>query len=108
MSFGLKTTPQTFQRILNTIFAEHHYKWLIIYTDDCIIWSSNPEEALGQHEKVFQLAVKFGGQFKPSKCEFFSSDLEILGHRITPAADFIFLRVLMLLLTCHDHTMCQQ
>ena len=74
MSFGLKTTPQTFQQILNTIFAEHDYKWLIIYIDDCIIWSSNPEEALGQHEKVFQLAVKFGVQFKPSKCEFFSSD----------------------------------
>ena len=71
MPFGLKAAPQTFQRILNTIFAEHFYKWLIIYIDDCIIWSSNPEEALGQYEKVFQLAVKFGVQFKPSKCEFF-------------------------------------
>ena len=49
MPFGLKTVPQTFQLILNSIFAEHLYKWSIIYIDDCIIWSSNsnPEEALG-------------------------------------------------------------
>ena len=69
MPFGLKTAPQTFQLILNSIFAEHHYKWLIIYIDDCIIWSSNsnPEEALGKYEKVFQLAVKFGVQCKPPK-----------------------------------------
>ena len=88
MPFALETAPQTFQQVLSTIFAEHLYKWLIIYIDDCIIWSSNPEEALGQYEKVFKLAVKFGAQFKPSKCEFFSSDLEILGHRITPVGRF--------------------
>ena len=61
---------------------------MVIYIDGCIIWSSNPEEALGQYEKVFQLKVKFGVQFKPSKCEFLSSDLEILGHRIKPVGRF--------------------
>ena len=58
MPFGLKAAPQTLQWILNTIFVEHLYKWLIIYIDDCIFWSSSHEEALGQYEKVFQLAVK--------------------------------------------------
>ena len=108
MPFGLETAPQTFQRILSTIFAEHLYKWLIIYIDDCIIWSSNPEEALGQYEKVFKLAVKFGAQFKPSKCEIFHLIWRSWVAVLPQLADFLFLRVLMLLLTCHDHTMCQQ
>ena len=88
MPFVSKTAHQTFRWILNAIFAEHLYKWLIIYIDDCIFWSSHPEEASGQYEKVFQLAVKFGVQFKPPKCELFSSDLEILGHTITPVGRF--------------------
>ena len=32
MLYGLKTAPQTFQRILNSIFSNFLYNWLIIYT----------------------------------------------------------------------------
>ena len=88
MPYGLKTAPHTFQRILNSVFADFLYQWLIIYIDDCIIWSSNHSEALSQYEKVFERAVKYGLQFKPTKCVFFSENLEILGHRITPACRF--------------------
>ena len=84
MPYGLKTAPHTFQRILNSVFSDFLYQWLIIYIDDCIIWSSDQNEALSQYEKVFERAVKFGLQFKPTKCFFFSENLEILGHRITP------------------------
>ena len=72
MPYGLKTAPQTFQRILNTVFSEFLYKWLIIYIDDCIIWSDSQQAALSQYAKIFETAVKFGVQFKPSKCYFFS------------------------------------
>ena len=84
MPYGLKTAPHTFQRILNSVFSDFLYQWLIIYIDDCIVWSSDQNEALSQYEKVLQCAVKFGLQFKPTKCFFFSENLEILGHRITP------------------------
>ena len=88
MPFGLKTAPQTFQRILNTVFADFLYQWLIIYIDDCITWSNSYEEALVHYEKLLQRAVKVGIQFKPSKCQFFSSNLKILGHRVTPEGRF--------------------
>ena len=84
MPFGLKTAPHTFQQILDTVFSDYLYQWLIIYIDDCIVWSSDPSEALILYEKVFPRAVQYGLQFKPTKCTFFSHDLEILGHRITP------------------------
>ena len=71
MPYGLKTAPQTFQRILNTVFSEFLYQWLIIYTDDCIIWSSSQQEAIHQYDRILATAVKSGLQFKPSKCFFF-------------------------------------
>ena len=88
MPFGLKTAPQTFQRILNTVFSEYLYKWLIIYIDDCITWSNSFETALEHYEQLLKTAVKFGIQFKPTKCSFFSQDLQVLGHRITPQGRF--------------------
>ena len=88
MPFGLKTAPQTFQRILNTIFSDFLYKWLIIYIDDCVTWSSSYEEALSHYEQIFERASKFGVQFKPSKCSFFSTNMQILGHRVTSEGRF--------------------
>ena len=83
MPFGLKTAGQTFQRVLNTIFSDYLYKWLIIYVDDCISWSSSYSEALAHYAQIFARASQYGIQFKPSKCEFFSKELQILGHKIT-------------------------
>ena len=88
LPFGLKTALQCFQRILNTIFTDFLYKWLIIYIDDCITWSNSFTEALFHYESILKRAVKFGIQFKPSKCIFFSQNLDILGHRITPEGRF--------------------
>ena len=70
------------------MYSDFLYQWLIIYIDDIVIWSSEPTEALQQYEKVFQRAQKFGLQFKPQNCYYFSDNLETLGHRITPARRF--------------------
>ena len=88
MPYGLKTAPQTLQKILNTVFSEYLYQWLIIYINDCVIWSSNSIENLDHYEKILAKATQFGLQFKPSKCFFFSDNLEILGYRITPEGYF--------------------
>ena len=50
----IQTAPQTFQCILNTVYSDFLYQWLIIHIDDIVIWSSEPTEALRQYEKVFQ------------------------------------------------------
>jgi len=79
----LKTAPNTFQRILNTVFADHLHKWLVVYLDDIIQWAMTDKEALAQYSLLFQRLVKVGMQLKPSKCTFFAKEIEILGHRIT-------------------------
>ena len=81
--FGLKKAPNTFQRILNTVFADYLHKWLVVYVDDISQWVMTDEEALAQYSLLFQRLVKVGMQLKPSKCTFFATEIEILGHRIT-------------------------
>ena len=83
LPFGLKTAPNTFQRILNTVFADYLNKWLVVYVDDIILWTMTDEEALEHYSLLFQRLVKVGMQLKPSKCTFFAREIEILGHRIT-------------------------
>ena len=90
MPYGLQTAPQTFEHILNSVFADFLYQWLIIYIDDVIVWANTDHEALSRYELVFERAAKFGIQFKPTKCVFFSQDLEIIGHRVTPLGRFPF------------------
>ena len=46
MPYGLKTAPQTFQCILNSVFADFLYQWLIIYIDDVIVWANTDHQAL--------------------------------------------------------------
>ena len=60
MPYGLKTAPQAFQRILNTVFADSLYRWLIIYINDVIVWSNTYQEALSRYELIVDRAVKFG------------------------------------------------
>ena len=70
MPYSLKTATQTFQRILNTVFSQFLYQWLIIYIDDRVIWSSSQQEVLVQCEKILETVTKFGLQFKPTDCFF--------------------------------------
>lgn len=83
LPFGLKTAPNTFQRILNTVYADYLHKWLAVYVDDIIQWAQTDEEALTQYALLFERLVKVGMQLKPTKCKFFAKEIEILGHRIT-------------------------
>ena len=75
LPFGLKTAPNTFQRILNTVFADYLHQWLTVYVDDIILWAQKHHDALQCYELLFARAVKVGIQFKPTKCTFFAKEL---------------------------------
>ena len=80
----LKTAGATFQRILNTIYCDYIYKFMIIYIDDLIIYSNSAEDALNHDELALKRASERGIHLRTSKCLFFSKSLDILGHQITP------------------------
>lgn len=95
MPFGLKTAAATFQRVMQTTFADylmgsvssdknsHQEGFCMPYIDDLTVRSMSDCEALSHYEKIFKRATSVGMQFKPSKCIFFAQTLEVLGHIIT-------------------------
>jgi hypothetical protein len=45
MFFGLSNSPATFQAMMNNIFRDMlNEGWLIIYMDNILIYSNDPEE----------------------------------------------------------------
>ena len=80
MPFGLTNAPATFQRLMESCLGELHLEWYIIYLDDIIIFSKNPDDHITRLERVFEKLAKAGLKLKSSKCEFFKSSLKYLGH----------------------------
>ena len=106
MPYGLQTALQTFQCIFNSVFADFLYQWLIIYIDDVIVWADTDHEALSRYELVFEWAAKFGIQFKPTKCVFFSQNLEIVSLCHSFRVGFLLSRVLTPFQLCLALIMC--
>jgi len=61
-------------------------KWqtCLIYLDDLIIFSRTPEDHLAHLDEVLALLAAAGVSLKATKCHFFQTRVEYLGHVITP------------------------
>lgn len=68
--FGLCNSPATFIKLMNRIFHDIYDKYVIIYVDDIIIYSSNEEEH-GRHVHEVLKRLKENQLFvKLNKCQF--------------------------------------
>ena len=83
MPFGLTNAPATFQHLMENCLGDLHLNWCIIYLDNIIIYSKIPEEHMKRLEAVFKKLSKAGLKLKPSKCEFFKSEITYLGHIVS-------------------------
>ena len=83
MPFGLTNALATFQCLMETCLGEMHLKWCIIYLDDIIVFSKTPEEHIERFGGVFAKLAAAGLKLKPSKCEFFKSKVNYLGHIVS-------------------------
>ena len=55
MFFGLCNSPSTFQRMMNTIFADMMQEgWIVIYMDDILIFSADLEEHRKRTRRVIE------------------------------------------------------
>ena len=84
MPFGLTNAPATFQRLMESCLGDLHLSWCIIYLDDIIIFSKDPDNHITRLEGVFEKLAEAGLKLKPSKCEFFKARLKYLGHVVSP------------------------
>ena len=57
---------------------------MFVYLDDILIASSTISEHLKHVEKVLQQLKQAGFRLKPSKCTFATTEIQYLGHTLTP------------------------
>ena len=83
MPQGLKTSPSTFQRIMELIFGDLNFNSLILYLDDVLIFSDSFDEHLCRLEIVLKRLIQNGLKLNGKKCSFLQKELLYLGHVVS-------------------------
>lgn len=82
MPFGLTSTSSTFQATMNHLFQELLRKYVIVFSDDILIYSKTREGHVQHLGAVLELLQKNSFYIRLSKCEFGVASLVYLGHTI--------------------------
>jgi len=85
MHFGLCNAPATFQRYMNEIFANLLDVCVVVYLDDILIYSADPEKHDDNVQEVFRCLREHKLFCKAEKCEFDTNTVEFLGFVVSPA-----------------------
>jgi hypothetical protein len=83
MPFGLTNAPTTFQALMNKILASYIWKFILVFFDDILIYSSTWVEHLQHVKVIFKLMRVHHFFLKQSKCVFGSSSVNYLGPIIS-------------------------
>ena len=83
MPFGLTNAPAVFQHLMNDIFRDYLDQFVIIYLDDILIFSANPDDHDHHVRLVLQRLRQHGLYAKLEKCEFDVNTVEFLGYIIS-------------------------
>lgn len=85
MAFGLTGAPGTFQNTMNTTLAPCLRKFVLVFFDDILVYSSSLAEHITHLCTVFQLLAKDQWYLKVTKCSFPQQQISYLGHIISAA-----------------------
>lgn len=83
LPFGLKVSPNSFQRMMSIAFAGITPEKAFLYMDDIIVIGCSKNHHLGNLRSVFETCRKFSLKLNPEKCTFFQQQVTYLGHKIT-------------------------
>ena len=80
MSFGLTNAPAAFMDLMNRVFKDYLDRFVIVFIDDILIYSSSEEEHEYHLRLVLQRLREHQLYAKFSKCEFWLPQVAFLGH----------------------------
>jgi hypothetical protein len=80
MPMGISNAPSVYQSVMHNLFRDMLGKYVLIYLDDILVYSKTPAEHRAHLEAVLLRLQEHDLKAKPSKCEFFMSDIKFLGH----------------------------
>lgn len=83
MPFGLKNSPSTFQRLMNSVLSGLQGSDCFVYLDDIVIYANSLDNHNEKLCKVFQKLRDHNLKLQPDKCEFLRKEVAYLGHIIT-------------------------
>lgn len=82
MPMGLKNSPSTFQKLMNTILYEIQPVKAFVYLDDIVVFGTTIEEHNLNLCKILEALRKNNLKVEPEKCNFLKKEIKYLGHII--------------------------
>ena len=83
MPFVLMNVGATFQREMDIDFIGEKDKFVLIYLDDIIVFSSNHELHLHHLRRTFLKCRRYGISLNPKKSNFALKEGKLLGHIVS-------------------------
>jgi hypothetical protein len=78
MSFGLTNAPAYFMNLMNKVFMEYLYQFVVVYIDNILVYSQN-EEIHEDHLRLVLLKFRDNQLYaKLSKCDFWLKEVAFL------------------------------
>ena len=85
MPYGLCNAPATFQHLMQNCLGELNLTYTLIYLDNMIVYSKTEDEHLVCLHTILERFMENGLKLKPSKCNFFCTEINYLGHKVSAA-----------------------